>query len=218
MSALFLLEKGQVIIEDGAGGFVSFSSPPEFYKYSDNIIDLTGKEYIDYRPGDEVHYEGNVFSDPFVAVPEYDSVVAAYEIIRQRKDDPYYGATLDEAKTLKIGSIKSWAAGKKRESFTSGTNILSSDGLQSLEDLQTQATLAAVAGDLSWTIDVILENEHPDGTNKRLTMGAAALIGAIRNIWERNEGYNQTAQDAIDIVSRMTTVEAVKNFYKEHLP
>jgi len=114
---MFLVEKGQyVVIRDEAGTEVGFGSFADFEKYcpiGEFNVDLTGKVYIDYEP----HASRNIYIDSEVPaitnadIPNalYDGLISNVDVIKSRVDDPFYGLSLAEAKTLKKDQLRSEA-------------------------------------------------------------------------------------------------------------
>ncbi len=207
---MVLSHNNRLHIEDGAGVVVNFESLEQAEQHLGISLGALSGVRVTYQPDDNMHlWNGAKRPIPYEPFEELINSVALW---RSRLDDPYYTISLEEAKALKTEHIISIARAAKRAAFASGTNRLSSDGLQSLEDIQTQALLAKASGDAAWTIDVILENLNPDGTNKRMTLNANQVINFIRDLWARNEQINQIAQNKIDAVNAMTDVATIKAY------
>ena len=103
-------------------------------------------------------------------------------------------------------------AAAKGKTYDVGANKLDPAGLQSMEEMLTLALIAKAQGDTAWTIDVIMANDNPNGTAKRITLSADQIITQVRNIKQRNEDLNQMAQDHKDAITLLTTVQAVKDY------
>lgn len=105
MDRMFLVEKGRfVVIRDGIKE-ISFLSFEEFYEYY-NLIDLTGKWYIDYEPERNLYIDSVTNPEEYIVVSEYEAVINSIDDLIAKKEDPYFSKTINEAKDIKKESIK----------------------------------------------------------------------------------------------------------------
>jgi len=105
MDKMFLVEKGKfVVVRDGAKE-VSFSSFDEFNQFYP-ALDLTGKWYIDYEPDRNLYLDSIINPTDFEVVPAYEAVIAGIDTIISKKNDIYFGKTLEEVKIIKKRYIK----------------------------------------------------------------------------------------------------------------
>ena len=215
MNGHVLLLNGDSTNEDDQITFQTVQECYEITGISGSLAtQLNNVDSMNYEPGKGLHIS---FTDgvkanypvPFQPWEDLLSNIPAYKIIQ---DDPYYGMDLDAAKQYRIDEVISLAKMHKRNVFESGSNKLSPDGLQTLEDIQTQVLLAGVAQDGSWSMDVIMDDTNPDGSAVRMTLTALQLLPFLRNLWARNESINQIAQDNIDAINALTTIQNVKDY------
>lgn len=204
-----LIQKNHVHIENAAGTVAFFRTLEEAELYTQQDFSGARGRFITYQPDDNI----NDWDGEQLPIPNsmFEAVIANVDTILADKDDPYSNVSLEKAKVAKIGEVRALARSVKNQNYSAGSNILSVDGLQSLEEIQTQSILALVAGDAAWVITVIMENQV-DGINVRRDFSAAQAINFIRKIWARNEAVNQIAQNNIDRINVLTTVADVKAY------
>lgn len=147
---------------------------------------------------------------PFQFLVDRYNVALAEQI--ERETNPYYGMSLEEAKQAKCNKVDNLAETAKRKVYDSGANKLNPDGLQTMEELLLHALLVKAQNDDAWRVNVILSNTDADGVPDRVELSAAQVIDKIKDIKQRNENINQTAQDHKDNILRLTSVEDVKNY------
>lgn len=107
---LFLIEKGHiVVIRESVGQEVSFSTLEEFMKYIPEIdvSRCSDYYYLDYEPEQKIHFYNLQTDKPDAglkkgSVPDkiFDNLIDNFSLIRQRKDDPFWGISLNKAKDL----------------------------------------------------------------------------------------------------------------------
>lgn len=111
---MFLIEKGKfVVIRDNNDNEISFSTIEEFKKFYPEIgTFIDSKWYVDYEPNRYCHFiiidnnTENIFkTNPFVQ--EYEQAIVNLQVIIDRKNNPYYNKTLEEAKAIAITDLKS---------------------------------------------------------------------------------------------------------------
>ena len=117
MNPMLLVEQGHiVVVRDGEGNKVGFGSFEEFLSCSG--LDLTGKTYLDYEPDRGLFRDdaagikivtGGVEIAQEDRVPEYDAVIAQAAALAAKKDDPFFGKTLEEARLIKVDQVKAEA-------------------------------------------------------------------------------------------------------------
>jgi len=105
MDKMLLVEKGMYVVVRKGIKEVSFSSFEELNKYYPSL-DLTGKWYIDYEPERELYIDSIEGINTFTIVPEYEAVIDDIDNILSKKDDIYFGKTLEEVKIIKKRYIK----------------------------------------------------------------------------------------------------------------
>lgn len=104
----FGVERGRfVVVRDESGAEVCFSTFAQFNEYYPGL-DLSGKLYIDYRPEQNIY---NDETDPTKGpedIPEqaFEDVIDQTATLLENLRDPFYGLSLDDAKTLKNGMLK----------------------------------------------------------------------------------------------------------------
>jgi len=105
LGKMFLVERSTfVVIRDELDQEVGFSSFEDFYKYcpiGEFNVDLTGKEYIDYEPDRNLYLDGESNLVDNIPNASFEGLISNIDVIKGRVDDPFYGLTLEEAKTLK---------------------------------------------------------------------------------------------------------------------
>ncbi|NIM11524.1 MAG: hypothetical protein GTO45_16510 [Candidatus Aminicenantes bacterium] len=110
---IFLHDDGNVYVRNYPGQEVSFNSVDDFYKYYPGSIDLSGKYYINYEPDRYVFYYRDDPEDfsPLVnqyeaPLPEYEAIIANVSEMIDKRNDPYFGMEVDEARAYKLNEIK----------------------------------------------------------------------------------------------------------------
>jgi len=112
-SKMFLVENDLVIIRDvvdGANVEVGFSNKTDFYKYcqlEDYSINIDTVEYLDYEPERSMYFKKESNGEiedlsEYIPVNVFDILIGDVATIKANFDDKYFGATLEEAKTIKI--------------------------------------------------------------------------------------------------------------------
>ena len=212
---LFLKEPaGVVSIRNDAG--LEFSSSIEEFE---RLAGVSFEETLERLAFEPSHYDGilhdwEVDGEPGTEFTEsrLEAYIASIPAYLERQADPFYMATLEEAKLRKQHQVVSLVGMAKQAVYDVGANKLDPSGLQSMEEMLSLALLAKAQGDTVWTIDVIMANDNPDGTARRVTLDATTVIAQIRNIKQRNENLNQSAQDHVDAITLLTTVEEVRDY------
>lgn len=112
---LFLLEQGDiVVVRDENRNTAAFGDLNEFYRCApigEFGIDLSGEWYIDYELNRNIHLTRAEDGDtvpvsPVSPVPAYENIIDNVQTLIDRKDDPYFGGTLSNAKTRKRAELR----------------------------------------------------------------------------------------------------------------
>jgi hypothetical protein len=112
-SKMFLFDDGRVYVRGESGQDIHIQTQEEFYNYYPGEIDLSHEYYIDYEPDKKVFYYHpdrkdfspleNQWTDQ---IPEYDAIIDEVLEMRNCQEDPYFGLSLEEARTDKLKEIK----------------------------------------------------------------------------------------------------------------
>ena len=113
---LFLIEKGHiVVIRESAEDEISFASLDEFASYipEKDISRCYDYYYLDYEPDNKVHFY-NLRTDLLDAdlvkggVPDktFDGLIDNFQLIKQRKLDPFWGKSLDDARDFGLQQVR----------------------------------------------------------------------------------------------------------------
>lgn len=137
----------------------------------------------------------------------YESAVAEEEITQT---DPYYKATVEEARVIKYAEIGVLAESERCKNRVMTAGALSTGSSQTIEHLLLYALSCIATGDGNRAITVILADLNPDGTPKRIAMTASAVAGYIKEMLAKNETINQSEQDEKDKISLLNSVAAIK--------
>ncbi len=113
-SKMFLIERGKfVVVRDNNDNEISFSTMEEFKNiYPEIGTFIDDKYYLDYEPNRSLHHiafddngcQNLYFDVPFVQ--EYEDIINNVQLLIIRKNDPYYGKTLEDAKTIALLNLK----------------------------------------------------------------------------------------------------------------
>lgn len=213
---LFLVEPNELVaIRDDLGREVSFRSKLEFQGYSGVTIPEDVVR-ADFEPKRGILYME--FADPgnpSIPVPQasfFENIISNIASYLALLDDEFFNVTLEEAKEIKQRQVDSILVQAKQNAHDSGTEMLDPGGLQSMEEMLTLALIAKALGDTGWTIDVILATDNPDGSAERVTLDVDTVISKIAAIKQRNENYNQIAQNHKDAITLLTTVQEIKDY------
>ena len=210
---LILIEpEGSVYIrhEDGRG--VSFSSREEFTRVSeislpDNLI--------------RVAYEPSLIDNAIVTwlpdtspqpLPDPLYILNNIGVLISRKEDKFFGVDLEEARRIKIEEVLQAGSVLKDAEYQFGADILSTNNVQSLDELEKLSVSAVAMEESNYPVVVIMSNTGADGLPIRQTFTALQVLQYLSGLRRRNEAINQRIQDDIDAVSVLTTVAEIVNY------
>lgn len=169
-----------------------------------------------YGETGEVEYATDRFNEEISDLSPFQFIIdrwtEARDWLANKDADEFFDLTLEEARNLKVAQIMAYLQDKQAEEYDDGTNRLSPTGIQTLEEITTLALLVKASGDTTWTTDIILADTEPNGTYKRVTLTADQIIQKIKDIKQRNEDLNQLAQNHIDNVMMLVSVEAIRDY------
>lgn len=113
---LFLIEKGHIIvIRESAENEISFISLDEFASYlpEKDISRCYDYYYLDYEPERKVHFYTLNIDLPDAGltrggIPDkmFDDFISNFQLLKQRKDDPFWGKSLDEAREYGLQQVQ----------------------------------------------------------------------------------------------------------------
>lgn len=112
---LFLLEKGDIITVRNENNIeISFSTYSHFlemFPFTTYPIDLTKKYYVDYEPGRNYSVDDTAVDKKVSAedAATYDLIIADVKMVEENIKDPYFKLSLEAAKTLRKGTLKTEA-------------------------------------------------------------------------------------------------------------
>lgn len=105
---LFLIERGHIVVlRNEFGVELSFTTVSEFAQYIPefNVSRCNDYYYLDYEPDNKVHFYNLQIDEPDInlkkgPIPDkiFDNFLDNFLLIKQRKDDPFWGISLNEAK------------------------------------------------------------------------------------------------------------------------
>jgi len=114
MDRIFLVEKGRfVVLRDGKGAAIGFSSKEEFYRYcpwEEFAVMIDDIEYMDYEPYRNLflrQLKGKEMEqlEPR-EIPEYEALLDATPEIFERATDPFYDVYIEQAREIKKNMIE----------------------------------------------------------------------------------------------------------------
>ena len=122
---MFLIEKGHiVVIRESAEMEVSFGALEEFMKYIPefDVSRCSDYYYLDYEPERKVHFYNLQTDKPDAdlkkgPIPDkiFDDLIGNFSLIKQRKDDPFWGISLNEAKIFCLVQMQNKTLNSIRE-------------------------------------------------------------------------------------------------------
>ena len=138
-----LVDHGPVVLQKGANNTVDFADVDEFNRYADSFASgaLNNKTYLYYDPDNKVHIDSaNNIDDWSGPVGIYENILASFDTIVERKNDPLYGLTgQDRAKMIQyLKSVDQW---KQKKEFIEEAR--ENSGIKDLIPAQVEAKINA---------------------------------------------------------------------------
>ncbi|MCP5102552.1 MAG: hypothetical protein GY950_04195 [bacterium] len=109
---LFLVDKGRLVtIQNSDGEEIVFDTFEDFNTYYSGTLDLSGEYYIDYEPERKLLYRSAKDNfDPLTnewngIIQEYEDVIADIANMKAKREDPYFGLTLEQAVEYRLTGL-----------------------------------------------------------------------------------------------------------------
>jgi len=174
---MFLVEKGRfVVIRTTGGDEVHFSSFEEFYAYcplGEFGIDLTGKNYIDYEPDRGLHIDESLPGPGPIPCAPYEWIIAHFDIVRDRRNDPYHTLSTKEAVAAKEQELAAMADYQIQAKYPIQEQLLYAFGVKSKTEGAEGARFSQMISDMA-----------------AIVASAEALIEDVKTVKSKDELYD----------------------------
>lgn len=210
---MVLIERQGIHIEDASGQSVGFLDLTDLQRYTGFYLSEVGTNQVTYEPERNIHdwFDGINSVTHDIPNGDFETLISNVALYKERKDNPYYDITVDQAKLVKNGEIESMMG-------NFGSQVINYDGHDYYADRANIDPTYAVAsnkfieGDTTWSVRWTTADKDVNGVSIKVVHTAATFKLFAEALYTRNEAYFQVAADHKDNVAVLTTVEDIENY------